>query len=80
MSPCIFYPLAIHNSVSLVVIFKIRTGSIMTSETMNAIVVKKYGEISQLISQTVPKPGPPEGQDLLVRYVNMCSYVLQLFP
>lgn len=48
----------------------------MTPETMNAIVVKKYGEISQLVSQTVPKPGPPEGQDLLVRYVYVCSCTL----
>jgi len=39
---------------------------------MNAIVVKKYGDIDQLVSQTVPKPGPPEGEDLLIRYVKMC--------
>lgn len=44
----------------------------MTSDTMHAIVVEKYGDIDHLVSRSVPKPGPPEGEDLLVRYVELC--------
>lgn len=39
----------------------------MTTDTMKAIVIKKYGDINHLIAQEVPKPGPPEGEDLLIR-------------
>jgi len=39
----------------------------MPSETMHAIVIKKYGDVDQLVAEDVPKPGPPEGEDLLVK-------------
>lgn len=35
---------------------------------MKAIVVEKYGGIEQLVAKEVPKPGPPEGHDILVKY------------
>jgi len=37
------------------------------TETMNAIVVEKYGEIDNLKHRKVPKPSAPEGYDVLVR-------------
>lgn len=40
----------------------------MTGPTMKAIVVEKYGGIEQLVAKEVPKPGPPEGHDILVKY------------
>lgn len=43
---------------------------IMTSEKMHAIVVEKYGDMDHLVAREVPKPGQPEGEDLLVRYVR----------
>jgi len=39
----------------------------MPSETMHAIVIKKYGDVDHLVAEDVPKPGPPEGEDLLVK-------------
>lgn len=40
--------------------------------TMRAIGVEKYGPIENLESRQVPKPGSPQGRDLLVR-VEACS-------
>lgn len=34
---------------------------------MRAIVLEKRGDTDVLIAKTVPKPGKPEGQDLLVK-------------
>jgi NADPH:quinone reductase-like Zn-dependent oxidoreductase len=39
----------------------------MPTETMHAIVIKKYGDVDHLVAEDVPKPGPPEGEDLLVK-------------
>ena len=39
----------------------------MPSETMHAIVIKKYGDVDHLVAEDVPTPGPPEGEDLLVK-------------
>ena len=38
-------------------------------DTMNAVVVEEYGDIKKLVSKKVPKPGPPEGHDILVECV-----------
>lgn len=40
----------------------------MTGEqTMNAIVVEKYGDVEQLVHKRVPKPSITESHDILVR-------------
>jgi NADPH:quinone reductase-like Zn-dependent oxidoreductase len=39
----------------------------MSKDTMHAIVVEKYGGINQLVARDVSMPGPPKGEDLLVR-------------
>jgi len=37
-------------------------------DEMKAIAVSEYGSIDQLVAIKVPKPGNPEGHDILVRY------------
>ena len=40
------------------------------SEQMKAIGVEEYGSVKNLQYRDVPKPGSPQGHDLLIRYAS----------
>ena len=39
-------------------------------ETMNAILVEKYGEVGSLVHKRVKKPSAPQDYDVLVKYAG----------